>query len=100
MYQAALAAADPRKVLPPHLPEPPRGRTVVVGVGKAAAAMAQAVELRWTGGPLSGVVAVPRGATLPLQHIRQIEGSHPVPDEHSVAAGRALMQAVSGLGPD
>ena len=100
LYRAALSAADPRQVLPAHLPQPPSGRTVVVGVGKAAAAMAHAVENHWTGGPLSGVVAVPRGATLPLRHIQQVEGSHPVPDEHSVEAGRQLMAAVAGLGPD
>lgn len=100
LYRAALSAADPRQVLPAFLPPPPRGRTVVVGVGKAAAAMAQAVEDHWHGGPLGGVVAVPRGATLPLRHLRQVEGSHPVPDAHSVEAGRALMAAVAGLGPD
>lgn len=99
LYGAALAAADPLRVLPAHLPPKPAGRTVVVGVGKAAAAMAQALEAHWDG-PLTGVVAVPRGATLPLTSIRQVEASHPVPDASSVAAGRALMQAVSGLAPD
>lgn len=99
LYGAALAAADPLRVLPAHLPPRPAGRTVVVGVGKAAAAMAQALEAHWDG-PLSGVVAVPRGATLPLTSIRQVEASHPVPDASSVAAGRQLMQAVAGLAPD
>ena len=99
LYGAALAAADPLRVLPAHLPPKPAGRTVVVGVGKAAAAMAQALEAHWDG-PLTGVVAVPRGATLPLTSIRQVEASHPVPDASSVAAGRALMQAVAGLVPD
>ena len=99
LYQAMLDAADPMKIVPPHLPTPPRGRTVVVGVGKAAAAMARAVEAHWPG-PISGVVAVPRGATLPLAHIEQVEGSHPVPDERSLAAGQRLLRAVSGLGPD
>jgi hydroxypyruvate reductase len=87
------------KVLPPHLPPPPRGRTVIVGVGKAAAAMARAVERHWRG-PLEGVVVVPRGASLPLEHIRVVEGSHPVPDERSVEAGTLLMQAVTGLTAD
>ncbi|MDN2709904.1 glycerate kinase [Janthinobacterium sp. SUN118] len=99
LYGAALAAADPMRVLPAHLPPKPAGRTVVVGVGKAAAAMAQALEAHWNG-PLSGVVAVPRGATLPLKSIRQVEASHPVPDDSSVAAGRLLMQAVTGLTQD
>lgn len=99
LYGAALAAADPMRVLPAHLPPKPAGRTVVVGVGKAAAAMAQALEAHWDG-PLSGVVAVPRGATLPLKSIRQAEAAHPVPDDSSVAAGRLLMQAVTGLTRD
>lgn len=99
LYRAALAAADPMTVLPPHLPSPPAGRTVVVGVGKAAAAMACAVEAHWNG-PLSGVVAVPRGATLPLKFIEQIEGNHPVPDGRSVQAGQRLMEAVRGLKSD
>ena len=99
LYQAALAAADPMKVLPAHLPAPPRGRTVVVGVGKAAAAMARAVESHWVG-PLSGVVVVPHGASLPLSRIEVVQGSHPVPDQRSVAAATRLMKAVTGLGPD
>ena len=101
LYDAMLAAADPRVVLPAHLPQPPTqagARTVVVGVGKAAAAMAQAVEAHWPG-PLSGVVVVPEGATLPLRHIEQVVGSHPVPDARSVAAGQRLLQTVQGLGP-
>lgn len=96
MYEAALAAANPMLVLPAFLPPRPAGKTVVVGVGKAAAAMAQALEAHWDG-PLGGVVAVPRGARLPLRSIRQTEASHPVPDESSVAAGRLLMEAVTGL---
>jgi len=99
LYRTALAAADPMKVLPSHLPALPRGRTVVVGVGKAAAAMARAVEHHWSG-PLTGAVVVPYGASLPLERIEVVEGSHPVPDERSVQAGRRLMEAVSGLGPD
>ena len=99
IYRAMLAAADPLQVVPPHLPALPRGRTVVVGIGKAAAAMAQAVEQHWPG-PLTGVVAVPRGAMLGLARIEQVAGSHPVPDESSLAAGQRLLAAVQGLGPD
>jgi hydroxypyruvate reductase len=99
LYRAALGAADPLQVIPPHLPPPPQGRTVVVGVGKAAAAMAEAVEAHWQG-PLQGVVVVPEGATRPLRHIEVLTGSHPVPDASSVRGGDALLQAVSGLQPD
>lgn len=97
MYRAMLAAVDPRLVVPPQLPDPPQGRTIVVGVGKAAAAMAQAVEANWVG-DLSGTVVVPSGAALPLQRIRVLESSHPVPDERSVTAAKALLAAVTGLG--
>ncbi len=99
LYQHMLAAADPMKVLPPHLPPPPRGRTVVVGMGKAAAAMARAVEAHWEGS-IEGVVVVPDGATLATAHIRVHEASHPVPDERSVAGAQLLMDAVSGLSAD
>src|SRR5487761_2186172 len=99
LYHAALAAADPMKVVPTYLPPPPRGRTVVVGLGKAAASMAKAVEAHWKG-PLTGVVVVPEGAGLPLQRIKIFEGSHPVPDDRSVTAASALMKAVAGLTRD
>lgn len=99
LYAEALAAADPMKVVPPHLPPPPAGRTVVVGVGKAAAAMARAVEAHWNG-PLSGVVVVPEGAALPTRRIEVHEASHPVPDERSVAGAQRLLQAVQGLAAD
>jgi hydroxypyruvate reductase len=99
LYHAALAAADPMKVVPPYLPPPPRGRTVVVGVGKAAASMAKAVETSWKG-PLTGVIVVPEGASLPLQRIQIYEGSHPVPDERSVTAATELMKSVEGMSSD
>lgn len=96
LYRAALAAADPKVVLPPHLPAPPRGRTVVVAIGKAAASMAAAVEAHWRA-PLSGVVVVPAGATLDLERLEQIESAHPIPDARSVEAARRLMTAVTPL---
>lgn len=96
LYRAALEAANPMKVVPPHLPPLPLGRTVVVGVGKAAAAMAKAVEDNWEG-ELSGIVVVPDGARLPLSHVSVFESSHPVPDERSTDAATRLLQAVKGL---
>jgi hydroxypyruvate reductase len=99
VYHAMLDAVDPRRVVAAHLPPPPKGRTVVVGIGKAAAAMAQAVEAHWPG-ELVGTVVVPQGGALPLKRIRVLEASHPVPDERSVEAARVLMDAVSGLGPN
>ncbi|WP_284616922.1 glycerate kinase type-2 family protein [Aquabacterium humicola] len=100
LYRAMVDEADPARVVPAHLPPPPAaGRTVVVGLGKAAASMARALEAHWPA-PLEGVVAVPTGCAVPLRRLRVIEGSHPVPDERSVVAAQALLDAVSGLGPD
>jgi glycerate 2-kinase len=99
LYAQALAAADPMAAVPPHLPERPRGRTIVVGAGKAAAAMARAVEAHWDG-PLEGVVVAPEGAKLPTRSIAVVESSHPVPDERSVHAAALLELAVTGLSED
>lgn len=65
-------------------------------MGKAAASMAAAVEAHWRG-PLSGIVVVPQGSTLELEHLEQIESAHPIPDARSVEAARRLMAAVTGL---
>jgi glycerate 2-kinase len=99
LYGAALAAADPLKVIPPHLPARPKGRTIVVGVGKAAAEMALAAENNWEG-PLSGVVVVPEGATRSLRKINLLIGNHPIPDANSVKGAEALLEAVTDLTAD
>ncbi len=98
LFRAALAAADPARCVPPHLPDPPRGRTVVVGAGKAAAAMARAVEDHWPG-PLGGIVVTRYGHGVPTRHIEVIEAAHPVPDDAGLAAARRIRAAVTGLGP-
>jgi hypothetical protein len=79
MLDAAVAAALPARIAPVHLPEPPKGRTIVVGVGKASAAMAQALEQHWPG-PLEGLVATRYGHAVPCQRIEIVEAAHPVPD--------------------
>jgi glycerate 2-kinase len=99
MFQAALAACDPRRCVPPHLPRPPRGRTVVVGAGKAAAAMAEAVEAHWPG-PLGGLVVTRYGHGVPCARIEVIEASHPVPDAAGERAAARILAAVGGLGPE
>ena len=98
MFDAALKAADPFHAIPPMLPERPRGRTVVLGAGKASARMAQAVEAAW--GPCEGLVIVPHGAALPTQRIELIEASHPVPDQASETGARRILQLAQELGPD
>ncbi len=98
-FEAAVRAADPERVVPAFLPDPPAGRTVVVGAGKASAAMARSLERHWPG-PLEGVVVTRYGHAVPCERIRILEAAHPVPDANSEAAARAILEAVRGLGPD
>jgi hydroxypyruvate reductase len=98
LLQAALASADPLQVVPPHLPAAPAGRTVVVGAGKAAAAMALAVEEHWPG-PLEGLVVTRYGHGLPCGRIEVVEAAHPVPDAAGRAAAARILERVQGLTP-
>ena len=102
LFDAALAVADPACCVPPHLPPPPKGRTIVIGAGKAAAAMARALEQHWQGSPasLEGFVVTRYGHGMPCQRIRVIEASHPVPDGAGQAAAQRALQAVQGLSAD
>jgi len=100
-FAAAVAAADPLQIVPAHLPPPPRGRTVVVGAGKAAGAMALAVERHWpAAAPLEGLVITRYGHGLPTERIRVVEAGHPVPDESGEAATREILRRAGELAPD
>ncbi len=99
LFDAAVAAADPKLVLAAYLPPPPKGRTVVIGAGKGAAQMAAAFEDLWPT-PFNGVVVTRYGYSAPTRTIRVLEASHPVPDAAGVIATKALFDAVSDLGPD
>ena len=99
MFDAAVASAQPALCVPPHLPERPRGRVVVIGAGKASAAMAQAVEAHWPG-ELEGLVVTRYGYAAPCRHIEIVEAAHPVPDEAGLRAARRMLDLVRGLGPD
>jgi glycerate 2-kinase len=99
MFDAALASCDPAICVPRHLPAPPKGRTVVVGAGKAAGAMARAVEQHWPR-PLSGLVVTRYGHGVPCERIEVVEASHPVPDAAGQRAAERILAAVQGLGPD
>jgi len=100
-FAAAIAAADPAIILPPHLPAPPRGRTLVVGGGKAAASMAAAVEAHWPAdAPLSGLVVTRYQHSLPTRRIKVVEASHPLPDGRGEAAALRMLELVNQLGPD
>ncbi|XHS76558.1 glycerate kinase [Burkholderiaceae bacterium UC74_6] len=101
MFDAAIAAAQPALCVPRLLPAPPRGngRLVVIGAGKASAAMAKAVEDHWSG-PLSGLVVTRYGYAQPCQRIEIIEAAHPVPDAAGLAAAHRMLAEVRGLSAD
>ncbi len=99
MFEAAIAEAQPAICLPPYLPPQPKGRLVVIGAGKASAAMAQAVEANWSG-PLSGLVVTRYGYAVPCKHIEIVEAAHPVPDAAGQAAAARMMELVSQLTED
>ena len=99
MFEAAIAAAQPARCVPRHLPAAPKGRLLVIGAGKASAEMAKAVEEHWHG-PLSGLVVTRYGHAVPCRHIEIVEAAHPVPDAAGEDAARRMLNAVEGLEPD
>jgi hydroxypyruvate reductase len=100
-FQAAVAAADPLKILPGHLPHPPSGRTLVIGAGKAAASMALAVERHWPqDAALEGLVITRYGHGLPTRRVKVIEAGHPVPDETGESAAKEILERVRSLAPN
>ncbi|SMH53247.1 glycerate kinase type-2 family protein [Mesorhizobium australicum] len=99
MFEAAVAAADPERIMRDVLPAQPKGRTVVIGAGKGSAQMARAFERAWDG-PLSGLVVTRYGYAAPCERIEVIEAAHPVPDAAGLVGARRLFETVSGLGED
>jgi hydroxypyruvate reductase len=99
MFAAAIGAVDPLKIVPGRLPAPPKGRTIVVGAGKAAAAMAKAVEDHWQG-PLQGLVITRYDHGMPTRAIEVVEAAHPVPDASGQQAARRILDQVKDLTPD
>ena len=97
LFDAALAAARPATCLAPYIDalRPPRGRTIVVGAGKASAAMARAVEDRWPHA-LEGLVVTRYGYGETCRRIEIVEAAHPVPDEKGIAAAGRILQRVQG----
>ncbi|MCE4547389.1 MULTISPECIES: glycerate kinase [unclassified Caballeronia] len=99
MFDAAIATAQPALRVPHFLPQPPRGRTIVIGAGKASAAMAKAVEDRWTTS-LEGLVVTRYGYAVACDRIEIVEAAHPVPDAQGLEAAERMMRLVSGLTAD
>jgi hydroxypyruvate reductase len=99
MFDAAIASAQPALCIPPHLPQAPRGRLIVIGAGKASAAMAQAVEQNWRG-ELSGLVVTRYGYAVPCRQIDIIEAAHPVPDAAGMHAAMRMLELVAHLHED
>ncbi len=99
LFEAALGAADPKLAVPRHLPTPPKGRTLVIGAGKAAATMAQAVEANWNA-TLEGLVVTRYGHAVTCRTIEVVEAAHPVPDEAGRAAAERILAMVQGLSED
>lgn len=99
LFRVAVAAADPAVCIPPLLPPPPIGRTIVVGYGKAAAAMAAAVERNWDA-PIKGLVVTRYGHGVPLSRIALREAAHPHSDAASRNAATDMLARVAGLTRD
>lgn len=99
MFDAAVDAARPWNHISRFLPDPPPGRTIIIGAGKAASQMAAAVERVWNG-PLAGLVITGKGQGLRCQRIEVLEASHPIPDESGLAATSRVLDRVQGLSRD
>ena len=99
MFDAAIASAQPALCVPRHLPPAPRGRLLVVGAGKASAAMAQAVEQHWPS-RLSGLVVTRYGYAVPCTQIEIVEAAHPVPDTAGMHAAERMLDLVGNLSAD
>ncbi len=99
LFGEAVKAADPAHCLPPHLPAPPKGRTIVVGAGKAGGSMARAVEDNWSG-PIAGLVVTRYGHGVDCARIEVVEAAHPVPDQKGIEAAGRILELVKDLTPD
>jgi hydroxypyruvate reductase len=99
MFKAGVDAALPSLCVPPHLPPKPKGRTVIIGAGKASGAMAKALEDAWDG-PLEGLVVTRYGYRVPTDRLEVVEAAHPVPDAAGQDAARRIHRLVQGLTKD
>src|SRR3712207_6425622 len=102
LFEAALQAALPNGKFDGRLPERPKGRTIVLGAGKASARMAAAFEDAWSriGGTCEGLVVTRYGHAVPTQLIEIVEAAHPVPDEAGLRAAERILALAQEAGPD
>lgn len=101
LFDTAVSAAQPGGVIQEHLPPPPRGRLVIVGYGKASAAMASAAEAVYAShADVEGLVIVPYGHRVPCERVEIVEAAHPVPDQAGLEATARLLELVRPLGED
>jgi hydroxypyruvate reductase len=98
MFQAAVDAALPSLCVPAHLPQRPKGRTIVIGAGKASGAMAKALEDAWEG--QSRLVVTRYGYRVPTERLEVVEAAHPVPDAAGREAAIRILKLVEGLTED
>lgn len=99
LFETAVRAADTLEAIRAHLPARPKGRTVVIGAGKAASQMAASFEKLWDG-PYEGVVVARHGPVEKTGTIKVLQSAHPVPDEAGLVGSQALLDAVQGLTED
>lgn len=99
LLHAAIKAADPAEAIARNLPARPKGRTVVIGAGKASAQMAHSFEVAW-GEPVSGLVVTRYGHAAQTRHVEVVEASHPVPDQAGLDAAQRIIDLVRDLGAD
>ena len=100
IFDAAVASAKPETVIASHLPEKPKGRCIVVGAGKASAAMAAGLEAAWPDVPMSGLIVTRYDHAVPTQRLEVVEAAHPVPDVAGLQAAARILKLVEGLTPD
>ena len=99
LFDEAVKAADPELIIQPYIPDPPKGKTVVIGVGKAAAKLALAFEGGFKG-PIGGIVVTPYGHGVKCKSIEVVEAAHPLPDENGLLASRKIFAALQDLTVD
>ena len=97
LMDAALKAADPGVQIPQNMPKPPKGKTIVIGAGKASANMARAFEKAWKG-DVEGLVVTRYGHAVPCEKIEIVEASHPVPDAAGQKAAQRILDIVKSAG--